>query len=141
MDLTAARTRRVPRSPKPSKRQRTASTTAPPPRAAFLCALDFYIFCTYNNNHANRVRSWQRQSESCEARSFAGLANEIDWDAMMVQADEREAYDEDRWIGIAPKGTRLYTVIFTERGDALRIISLRRATNREIKRYESQGRE
>jgi uncharacterized protein len=71
--------------------------------------------------------------------SFA-LAAEVDWDAMWVRADDADAYGEDRWIGVAPKGTRLYTVVFTVRGDeTVRIISLRHATNQEIKCYEGQN--
>jgi uncharacterized DUF497 family protein len=70
--------------------------------------------------------------------SFA-FAAELDWDVMWVRADDADAYDEDRWIGVAPKGARLYTVVFTVRGDeTMRIISLRRATNQEIRCYEGQ---
>jgi uncharacterized protein len=64
----------------------------------------------------------------------------LDWNAMLVQLDDRNAYGEERWIGIAPYGHRLHTIIFTLRGVVLetaRIISLRLATNAEIKRYET----
>jgi uncharacterized DUF497 family protein len=43
-------------------------------------------------------------------------------------------------VGIAPQGGRLYTAVFTMRDDeTLRIIGLRRATNTEIERCETQG--
>ena len=59
---------------------------------------------------------------------------------MLLQVDDREDYGEERWIGIAPQGGRLYTAVFTMRDHGtLRIISLRRATNTEIERYETQG--
>ncbi|MGH8181396.1 MAG: BrnT family toxin [Steroidobacteraceae bacterium] len=59
---------------------------------------------------------------------------------MLVMADEAGDHGEERWIGIAPKGERLYTIVFTVRGeDRMRVISLRPATNSEIRRYEQQG--
>jgi uncharacterized DUF497 family protein len=68
------------------------------------------------------------------------LARELDWNAMQVTADDADEHGEERWIGIAPKGDRLYTTVYTIRGeDTMRIISLRQATNAEIERYEHQG--
>jgi uncharacterized DUF497 family protein len=59
---------------------------------------------------------------------------------MLLQVDDREDYGEERWVGIAPQGGRLYTAVFTMRDHGtLRIISLRRAANTEIERYETQG--
>jgi uncharacterized protein len=69
-----------------------------------------------------------------------GFAARLDWDSMLIQVDDKEDYGEERWIGVAPREGRLYTVVFTMRDDELpRIISLRRATNTEIERYETQG--
>jgi uncharacterized protein len=69
------------------------------------------------------------------------LAAELDWNAMWVRADDAGDYGEDRWIGVGPKGTRRYTVVFTVRDDdeTMCIVSLRRATNQEIKCYEGQN--
>jgi uncharacterized DUF497 family protein len=68
------------------------------------------------------------------------FAARLDWDSMLAQVDERDDYGEERWIGVAPRGGRLYTVVFSMKGDEiLRIISLRRSTNTEIERYETQG--
>ncbi len=68
------------------------------------------------------------------------FATTFEWDSMMVQVDDRENYGEERWIGVAPHGGRLYTVVFTIReNDIPRIISLRRATNSEIENYEAQS--
>jgi len=69
------------------------------------------------------------------------FAAKLDWDSMLVQVDDREDYGEERWIGVASRRGRLYTVVFTMRGEETpRIISLRRATNCEIESYEAQGR-
>lgn len=59
---------------------------------------------------------------------------------MLVQVDDKEDYGEVHWISVAPREGRLYTVVFTMRDDETpRTISLRRATNTEIERYETQG--
>jgi len=64
-----------------------------------------------------------------------GLARKLDWDAALVWIDDRFEYDELRLIALAPRANTLYYVAFIERGDRRWIISLRRATRREIKHY------
>lgn len=63
------------------------------------------------------------------------LARKLDWDAALVWTDDRFEYDEMRMIALAPETQTLYYVAFVERGAARRIISLRRATRREVKHY------
>jgi uncharacterized protein len=63
------------------------------------------------------------------------LASELDWDAALVWIDDRFEYDELRMIALAPRTSTLYYVAFADRGNAYRIISLRRATRREVKHY------
>ena len=63
------------------------------------------------------------------------LALELDWDTALVWIDGRFEYGELRMIALAPKTEVLYYVAFVERGEARRIISLRRANRREVKHY------
>jgi len=63
------------------------------------------------------------------------LASELDWDAALVWVDERFEYDEMRMIALAPKTEILYYVAFVDRGEARRVVSLRRANRREVKHY------
>ncbi|PTB22024.1 hypothetical protein C9I57_05290 [Trinickia symbiotica] len=63
-------------------------------------------------------------------------AARLDWNALRVDQDERVDYSEDRYIGFGPIDGRLYCVVFTYRGDAIRIISLRKANKREQRDYE-----
>ena len=63
------------------------------------------------------------------------LASELDWEAALVWIDERVEYGELRMIATAPKTEILYYVAFVDRGEVRRIISLRRANRREVKRY------
>jgi uncharacterized DUF497 family protein len=63
------------------------------------------------------------------------LAGELDWEAALVWVDERFEYNEIRMIALAPRTGILYYVAFVNRGEARRIISLRRANRREVKHY------
>ena len=56
---------------------------------------------------------------------------------MLVELDEREDYGEERWIGIGFLRDIVAVVVFTEsRQDTIRIISARKASKHERKRYE-----
>ena len=56
---------------------------------------------------------------------------------MLIEPDRRFDYDEDRWIGIGFLGPGIAVVVWTERyGDLIRIISARRASRHERKRFE-----
>ena len=63
------------------------------------------------------------------------FAEQLDWDAALVWIDDRFEYAELRMIALAPETETLYYVAFVERGNVRRIISLRRATRREVKHY------
>ena len=63
------------------------------------------------------------------------LAEEIDWSEVLCAPDTRADYGELREIGFALIGERLYVVVFVQRGDVMRIISLRKANSREVKLY------
>ncbi len=63
------------------------------------------------------------------------LAHELDWDTALVWVDNRFEYEELRMIALAPRSNTLYYVVFVDRGQVRRIISLRRATRREVKHY------
>jgi uncharacterized DUF497 family protein len=63
------------------------------------------------------------------------LAAELDWDSALVWVDERIDYGEARMVALARIAETLYCVAFVDRGDARRIISLRRANRREVTHY------
>ncbi|MCW8165941.1 BrnT family toxin [Verminephrobacter aporrectodeae subsp. tuberculatae] len=62
-------------------------------------------------------------------------AKAFEWDGAVVWLDQRRAYDEDRMIGLGYIGERLFNVVFVERNGIRRIVSLRKANLREVKRY------
>ena len=63
------------------------------------------------------------------------LAVQLDWEASLIWVDDRHVYGESRMIALAPDAGILYCVAFVDRGEARRIISLRRAHRREVKHY------
>ncbi len=65
-------------------------------------------------------------------------AESLEWELLLAEQDTRYEYDEIRMIGYAPIGYRVFCVVYTERGDIRRIISLRKANKREVKKYASR---
>jgi len=66
-----------------------------------------------------------------------GEAGGMDWDSAVIWRDDRMDYGEDRMCGLGYLGMRLYFVVFVDRGDIRRIISLRKANPREYRKYAS----
>ena len=74
------------------------------------------------------------KDEANRAKHGVSLADAaaIEWETVWLRPDDRRSYGETRMIGI---GLRLYGVVFTDRGDDRRIISLRKANAREAASY------
>jgi len=49
----------------------------------------------------------------------------LEWDCLWAAEDARNEYGERRMIGYGPIGSRVYCVVYTERGETRRVISLR----------------
>ncbi len=58
----------------------------------------------------------------------------------LVHADNRRSYGEDRYQLMGMIQQRLFVVVYTPRHDVIRIISARKANQREIKHYENSTR-
>lgn len=66
--------------------------------------------------------------------SLVEAAN-IEWTDALTWKDDRYNYGEARMCAIAYIGERLHYVVFVDRAEVRRIISLRKANLREEKRY------
>ena len=64
------------------------------------------------------------------------LAANFDLTTAKIWLDTRRDYGEERFIALGYIDRRLFSMVFTVRGDVLRIISLRKANKREVKNYE-----
>ncbi len=79
------------------------------------------------------LRIWQKHGVSLlDAVGF-------EWEAAVVWPDKRRDYGEPRMVALVPVKDRLFCVVFVDRppehATERRIISLRKANNREVKRY------
>ena len=73
------------------------------------------------------------------SRGFGlGKAADFEWGSCVTFPDDREDYGEIRLISIGFIQQRLHVVVWTRRGHVTRIISLRKANQREVKYYETQ---
>ena len=68
---------------------------------------------------------------------FATIAR-LNWETALVLLDDRQDYDEQRFRVTGLIDDRLHVAIVTPRPDALRVISLRKANERERRRWESR---
>jgi len=64
------------------------------------------------------------------------VASEFDFSTALQIEDNRKDYGEVRTIALGYIGNRLHVLVYTMRGNILRPISLRKANQRERKRYE-----
>lgn len=64
------------------------------------------------------------------------MVDEFDWATALVAEDDRADYGEARMFALGFIGDRLHALVFTMRGEACRVISLRRANDREVAHYD-----
>jgi uncharacterized DUF497 family protein len=77
----------------------------------------------------------KRVTNIADHRIDFAAAEGFDWDTALIEVDDREDYGELREVAIGFIGAGLHVMVFTRRGAATRIISLRRAENKEKVRY------
>ncbi len=63
------------------------------------------------------------------------MARAFELETAVIRMDWRNPYRELRFNALGYIGLRLYNMTFTLRGDAIRVISLRKANRREMRRY------
>lgn len=64
------------------------------------------------------------------------LAGEFDFETAMIDEDDRRDYGETRYLAFGRLGERLHALCFTRVEGGIRVISLRKANAREVRRYE-----
>lgn len=69
--------------------------------------------------------------------SFERVA-EFDFETVQFREDMRRDYGEIRWQAFGFLDGRLHMFVFTETTLGIRIISFRKANQREVKRYEKE---
>lgn len=87
---------------------------------------------TYEWDEAKRFRNVEKHG-----LDFIDVLD-FQWDDAVLVDDKRQAYGEDRFIAYGPLRDRLVVLAFTPRLGVTRLISLRRANEREVRWYESR---
>lgn len=59
----------------------------------------------------------------------------FEFDTALFAIDDRNEYEEIRVVALGLLGDRVHVLCFTEVSDGIRVISLRKANAREVKRY------
>lgn len=72
---------------------------------------------------------------------FAYAARAFFDPARLIRVDARHSYGEDRYTLMGQIDRRLYVVVYTPRHGRIRIISARKANQREVRRYDDSARE
>ena len=62
-------------------------------------------------------------------------AVEFQFDSALVHVDDRQEYGEVRYVALGYLEDRLHVLCFVEESEGIRVISFRRANDREVKRY------
>jgi uncharacterized DUF497 family protein len=66
------------------------------------------------------------------------FAQYLDWANEMVWQDVRQNYNEVRMSGLVPLEGKIYAVVYVMRAESTRMISLRKANNREMQQYDKK---
>jgi uncharacterized DUF497 family protein len=66
------------------------------------------------------------------------LVEQFDWESAIFSEDTRFQYPETRLIALGLIGKRVHVVCFTGIAGGVRIISFRKANEREVLRYEKE---
>ncbi len=60
----------------------------------------------------------------------------FNWETAILIEDDRRDYGEIRYRAMGLIGIRVHALVFTMRDSIVRVISLRKATRREVKNYD-----
>ncbi len=104
----------------------------------------FYILSNLLDNHAycnyNKIMKYEWDENKAAANmEHHGIDFQdiiwFEWDSVKVEEDSRKDYGEKRFIAYGQLMGRLMVLVFTMRGETVRIISLRKANKREDKHH------
>ena len=98
----------------------------------FYAALRFLLECVHNPNGMDEIK--RRRNIEKHGLDFADVSG-LDWDNATVLEDTRFRYPEPRYWAFAMMGKRLHMVAFCIRDGKVRVISFRKASEKEEKSH------
>ena len=90
---------------------------------------------------------WRVKIEFDAAKSERNIAErglpftrviDFDWETALISADSRFPYPEPRFVALGFIGERLHVVCFTPIAGGIRVISFRKANQREVGHHEQK---
>lgn len=82
---------------------------------------------------------WRKSDANTRLRGLPfQIAENFDFTTALYQVDDRRAYGETRIRALGRVGNRVHALVFTETVRGIRVISLRKANQREVKCYEEE---
>lgn len=85
--------------------------------------------CSFSYDPAKNDRNEAERGISFEQ------AKAFDFDTAVIAVDDRRDYGEVREVAVGFIGHRIHVLVFTMRGEACHVISLRKANSREVNAY------
>jgi uncharacterized DUF497 family protein len=67
------------------------------------------------------------------------VAEQFEWNTALIAEDLRKEYGEPRFQALGFILGRLHAMVFTPRAGKVHVISLRKANQREMRRYEAKA--
>lgn len=64
-----------------------------------------------------------------------GLLEHFEFETAIEWIDDRDDHGEERIIIVGVIGSKLFTLVYTLRGTTIRVISLRKASKKEVDKY------
>jgi len=87
------------------------------------------------------VYEWDEAKRQANLRKHGGDFAAVEgflWEYSISSEDRSTGYGEQRMVSIGPIGLRVFVLVWTPRGDVVRVISLRPADGPERKRHEKE---
>jgi uncharacterized protein len=82
----------------------------------------------------------EKDAQNIVRRGFSfAIVERLDWESALTVEDTRADYGERRFISVGWIDNELFVVVWTPRGEAVRVISARKASARERKLYEEEA--
>jgi len=100
--------------------------------------LESILFCNYNKSMQIEFDFDKREKTLMERGLDFARAGEVFAGRHFTAEDSREDYSESRFITVGNLDDRMVVMVWATRGEARRIISMRKANEREKTRYAAR---
>jgi len=100
--------------------------------------LDLWIICYYNKCMEIEYDPKKNDTNIAMRGIDFQLVRDFEFETSLRVIDNRKDYGETRYFALGYIHDRLYALVYTNSNKGVRVISLRKANEREVKRYEQE---